>query len=242
MSNSNSITSGIRSEAPELAQFRGPHVAVDVVLFTVVQSEPETSDRLAFLVQRRQDGLAAGEWALPGRMVRENERLADAVKIALKEKCGVEGIEPKQLQVFDEPTRDSRGWVMSVAHVTTQKYDSVVEAISGKPHLALGFVIAQPKLKLQLPEEQKKLPFEQELIVQQGVHDLRDRYKNLPDPDYLLPNRFTMFQLRKVHEAVLGRSLDKDLFRRTMESKLEKTGQMSVGTVGKPAQLFKRKN
>ena len=242
MINYDSWTTSSRTEAPELAQFRGPHVAVDVALFTVVQGESETSDRLAFLVQRRQDGLAAGEWALPGRMVRENERLVDAVKVALKEKCGLEGIEPKQLQVFDEPTRDSRGWVMSVAHVTTQKYDSVVEALSGNSNLGLGYVVAHPRLQLELPEEQKVLPFEQDLIVQQGVQDLRAKYKNLPDPDYLLPKTFTMFQLRKVHEAVLGRSLDKDLFRRTMEGKLAKTGQMSVGTVGKPAQMFKRKN
>lgn len=131
---------------------------------------------------------------------------------------------------------------MSVAHVTTQKYDSVVEALSGNSNLALGYVVTHPKLQLELPEKQKVLPFEQDVIVQKSLQDLRARYKNLPDPDFLLPKTFTMYQLRKIHEAVLGRPLDKDLFRRTMEDKLARTGQMSVGTVGKPAQMFKRKN
>ena len=241
MSNSPSSGKSGRAEAPELAQFRGPHVAVDVALFTIEQDEFGKEDRLAFLLQRRQDGLAAGEWALPGRMVRENERLSEAVRVALNEKCGLEGIEPKQLQVFDEPTRDSRGWVMSVAHVTTQKYDLVADALSRNSNLALGYVVARAKPLLELPDNQKELPFEQDFIVQKGLEDLRSRYKNRPDPDHLLGRTFTMYQLRKIHEAVLGHSLDKDLFRRRMDDKLESTGEMSIGSIGKPAQLFKRK-
>lgn len=229
------------AQAPELAGFRGPHLAVDVALFTVDQDEYGKADRLAFLLQRRKDGLAAGEWALPGRMVRERERLAEAVAVALREKCGLTGIEPKQLQVFDEPTRDSRGWVMSVAYVTTQKYDLVAEALSRNRNLALGFVMPETKLALELPENQKELPFEQDVIVQKGVEDLRRRYKSNPDPDHLLGRTFTFYQLRRLHEAVLGQELDKDLFRRRMEGKLESTGEMSSGTVGKPAQLFRRK-
>lgn len=230
------------ADAAELASFKGPHLAVDVALFTVVQDIESKGLRLAFLLHRRQDGLAVGEWALPGRMVRERERLADAVEIALRDKCGITGIEPKQLQVFDEPTRDSRGWVMSVGYVTTQKEEVVMDVLAKSPNLALGFVTSNAKLKLELPEGQKELPFEQDVIVHKGIEDLRRRYKMRPDPDHLLGRTFTMYQLRKINDAVLGEELDKDLFRRKMEGKLVKTSEMSIGSVGKPAQLFKRKN
>jgi 8-oxo-dGTP diphosphatase len=49
-------------------------------------------------------------------------------------------------------------------------------------------------------------------------------------------------QLRKLHEAVLGEreTPGKDTFRRRMEGLVEETGEISSGTVGKPARLFTR--
>jgi len=32
-------------------------------------------------------------------------------------KANVRGLHPRQLHVFDDPDRDDRGWVLSVAHV-----------------------------------------------------------------------------------------------------------------------------
>jgi 8-oxo-dGTP diphosphatase len=228
-------------EDPAIASFRGPHVAVDVALFTVVQGEYSRDNRLAFLLHRRQYGIAKNDWALPGRMVRERERLDDAVQIALHEKCGIKGIKPKQLHVFDEPTRDERGWVMSVAYATTQMEGVVNEVLENNQALALGFVEPRATLRLELPDGQQLLPFEQDEIVNLGVATLRRRYVSRPDPDRLLGSTFTLYQLRKIHEAIQGEEFDKDLFRRRMEPRLEPTSLRSSGSLGKPAQLFKRK-
>ncbi|MBM3721640.1 MAG: NUDIX hydrolase, partial [Actinobacteria bacterium] len=108
-------------ESPELAKFRGAHVAIDVALLTIAPG-PEGAETLAALAHKRQDGLAAGQWALVGRMLRERERLAEAVQVALREKAGIADVTPRQLFVLDEPTRDSRGWVISVAHIATCKW------------------------------------------------------------------------------------------------------------------------
>ena len=242
MTSLNSKDTEFPPEAPELAGFRGPHLAVDVALFTIAPGADRANSRLAFLVVRRLDGLATGEWALPGRMVREREQLSTAVETALKEKCGLTGIEPKQLRVFDEPTRDSRGWVMSVAHLTVQHWDFVEAALAQNPNLGLGYVQLETRFQMELPDGQKNLPFEQDLIVRYAVQDLQLRYRAKPDPDRFLGPTLTIYQLRKVHEAVLGKELDKDVFRRKMEPKLEKTSEMATGTVGKPAELFKRKS
>lgn len=242
MASLNSKNTEFPREAPELAQFRGPHVAVDVALFTVAPGVERGLAQLAFLVVKRLDGLEKGSWALPGRMVREREQLSVAVAAALRDKCGLTGIEPKQLRVFDEPTRDSRGWVMSVAHLTVQHWEVVEEALSQNPNLALGYVLPGTHFRMELPDEQKDLPFEQDLIVQYAVQDLKLRYSTEPDPDRFLGSTFTIYQLRKAHEAVLGQELDKDVFRRKMEPKLQKTSEMSSGGVGKPAELFRRKS
>ena len=235
---------GLESHSPEaleLAKFKGPHVAVDVALLTVVPGDTKQEYQLAFLVHKRRDGLAKGEWALPGRMVRENERLEDAVEIALEDKCGIKGVKPIQLYTFDNPTRDARGWVMSVAYLAVERENVVNDALEKNKTLDLGYFRAGPGIKLVLPNGQEELPFEQRAIVEKSVEELRRRYKSRPDPDRLLDRTFTLHQLRKIHEAIAGSEIDKDRFRRRMERLLDPLDSVSSGSVGKPAQLFKRK-
>ena len=228
-------------EALELAQFKGPHVAVDVAVVTVVPGKTTREFQLAFLLHKRQDGLARGEWALPGRMVRERERLEDSVKIALYEKCGIDGVDPIQLHIFDNPARDARGWVMSVAYLAIERAEIVMDALEKNKTLDLGYLRAGSDIKLVLPNGQVELPFEQSAIVERSIKALRQRYASRPDPSRLLSSKFTMHQLRKVHEAIAGQEIDKDKFRRRMEPLLVPIDSLSSGSVGKPAQLFKRK-
>lgn len=227
------------AEDPELAKFKGPHLAVDIALMTVAERE-DGSKALGALVHRRQTGLAQGEWALVGRMVRERESLADASKVALSEKCGIKGLRVKQLFVSDEPTRDSRGWVMSVAHLATMSWEELSPMVEADENLDLVFIEVSGRSKYLLPDQQRALPFEHDLILDEAVKVLKMRYETRPDPDKFLPSEFTVFQLREVHEVVLGRKLDKDLFRRKMNRHLKSTGDLSSGSVGKPAELFKR--
>jgi 8-oxo-dGTP diphosphatase len=66
-------------------------------------------------------------------------------------------------------------------------------------------------------------------------------YRLLPDPcGLLLADTFTLLDLQRVHEAVLGETLMKDSFRRLMEPQLRATGELTSGSVGKPARLFSK--
>ena len=66
------------------------------------------------VLQVRQRAEGAGRCRAPSCT---GETLADAVKRSLRDKAGVRGLQPRQLHVFDDPDRDDRGWVLSVAHV-----------------------------------------------------------------------------------------------------------------------------
>ena len=228
-------------EDPELARYRGPHVAVDVALMTVTHGEAGPY-RLAVVAHRR--GAKAhqpGEWALIGRMVRERETLADAVKAALEQKCGIGGITPRQLFVADAPDRDERGWVMSVAHIATEPWERLEPELVDSRDLGLIEIAPREEISFSLPDGQAHLPYEQDSIVIESVRKLRELYAERPDPGHFLPEQFTVYQLRHVHEAVLGRELDKDVFRRQMLPYLEPTGRTSERTVGRPARLFRRR-
>lgn len=201
-----------------------PTVAVDTALLTW---DPE---RGLLVVEMARDDL--GKWALPGAFLRKGETLADAVERCLRDKLGVEGIRPRQLHVFDDPDRDDRDWVLSVAHVAVVRPDQLHALGSGSTRTRLAPVDRPGELAWDHPE-----------IVRLAKADIRDRYENDPDPERLLGNRFTMRELRQVHEAVAGTTLQRDKFRRTMEPRLVGTGVMAdnTGNRGRPAELFRRR-
>jgi 8-oxo-dGTP diphosphatase len=188
------------------------------------------------------------KWSLPGSFLRERERLAEGVARTLREKCGVAGLAPRQLGVMDDPRRDDRGWVLSVAHLAVVR----PEALAGRRtdadvRLALvhspptGAAGSKPRRSsvLVLPDGQRHLPFDHETIAALAIDDIRARYRHGPDPAGLIAEPFTMRQLRLVHEAVQGQPLQKDTFRRAMIPFLERLDGTDVGTVGRPARLYR---
>lgn len=201
-----------------LQEYPRPSVAVDTAVLTVRE------DRLCLLVVGRdEDG-----WSLPGSFLHPGETLREAALRALADKTGVRGLNPQQLHVFDAPGRDDRGWVLSVAHVDAVRPDR----IPARDHTALISVTTLPALR-----------FDHAQIVRFAVERVRNDYAERPDPWQLLPpgEAIAMRDLRLLHEAVLGRRLVADTFRRAMLPWLRPTGESRRGRVGKPAELFMRR-
>lgn len=209
-----------------LTDYPRPSLAVDTALLTV----PAGSATLHVLLIRRAGAHLKGSWSLPGTFLHPGERLADAVLRSLRDKAGLAGTAPRQLHVFDDPDRDDRGWVISVAHVDVVAHPRISGALSARADVRLVPV-----------EDAVDLPFDHDEIVARAVAHVRDRYTDRPDPDRLLPDEITLHQLRRLHEAVLGQSLLKDTFRRRMQPMLTATEKLSQGEVGKPARIFRHR-
>ena len=223
----------------DLADYPRPSVAVDVAVMTVTDD-----GELAVLVLRR-SGDKAGQWALPGRFLRERERLDEAVARTLEDKCGLSartlaGRRPRQLHVFDEPSRDDRGWVLSIAHLLVLPYSHLAPAVDDNAALALAPI---RRGRAVLPEEQKALPYGQGEIVERAHDELRLAYRDVPDPErFLDSSTFTLSELADVHFAILGKEhWAIDTFRRKMSRQLIETDEMTRGGPGRPAALFRRK-
>src|SRR5688500_10882260 len=99
------------SSGRTLEDYPRPSVAVDTAVLSI-----GLSCGLDVLLVRRDSAQRREAWALPGTFLHKGERLADAVLRSLAEKAGLRGTTPRQLHVFDDPGRDDRGWVLSVAH------------------------------------------------------------------------------------------------------------------------------
>jgi ADP-ribose pyrophosphatase YjhB (NUDIX family) len=200
-------------------------VAVDTAVLTV---GPDHT--LDVLLVRRDDPSRGPAWALPGTFLYPGEQLADAVLRSLDEKAGLRGTTPRQLQVFDDPNRDERGWVLSAAHVVVLPW-ATVEPVLG----------ARPDDRVCPVAEATGLPFDHDRIVRLAVGKVRARYRRRPDPEGLLAGPFTLRELRQLHSAVAGVELLPDAFRRLMEPQLQPTGRTTERTVGRPAALYERK-
>ena len=209
-----------------LSDYPRPSVAVDTALMTVAPGDADEAPYLGVLLVRRP---VKPEWALPGTFLHEGETLVAAVRRSLGEKASVTGREPQQLHVFDDPARDDRGWVLSVAHLDVLAFDEL-EALRRPSDTR----IARVPTKL-------RLPYDHASIIELAVELLRREYRATPDPRHLLPNAFTIADLRIVHEAIAGTALQKDTFRRLMIDQLVELPDESVGRVGRPARLFARR-
>lgn len=187
-------------------------------------------DELSVVLVKNESADVDGVWMLPGTFLHEGETLAQAVLRSLRDKARVTGRVPRQLHVFDDPHRDDRGWVLSVAHLDIVAADE----------LSIG-----PDQRVRIaPVGDTRflgdLPYDHAEIVRFAVERARESYIDGPDPGGLLgAEPFTLRDLRHIHEAVLGRSLQRDTFRRAMDPKLEPTGELTDGTRGRPSRLWR---
>jgi len=78
-------------------------------------------------------------------------------------------------------------------------------------------------------------------ILATGIARLRAKIKYRPVVFELMPPAFTLLQLQRSVEALAGRSLHKQNFRRLIEQQdlVEETGTLAADTGGRPAKLFR---
>ncbi len=241
----------------QLTQFPRPSVAVDTAVLC-----PVPGRGLHVLLTHPGDGV----WQLPGSILRPQERLAEAVARCLREKARLVDRAPVQLHVFDQPDRDDRGWVISVAHLDvlapsdigrTDDDSTPAEAAGGRSAAGPDSddspteAAARDSDHADSPvhrrglvpvHEVHELSAEHQEIVRVAVHRLRALHERTPDPFGLLESEFSLRQLRELHEIVAGESLQADTFRRTMLPLLDPTGQAVSQGRGRPAQTFTRRS
>jgi len=226
----------------DAAQFEHPSVTVDVVLLTVREA------RILTLVVQRREHPFRGRWAIPGGFVRITESLEAAASRILHDKCGLENVYLEQLRTFGRPERDPRTRVISIAHYALVDALGFDRAQRRSDQVKAGQVIVPWKGEtggvVELVDEQGKvmpLAFDHGDMLGVAVQRIRGKLDYSPIGFQLLPERFTLLQLQKVHETVLGRALNKDSFRRRMlaSGELTATGEMQSGVDHRPAELYR---
>jgi len=202
-----------------------PALTVDCVVFAVER------ERLEVLLIRRAREPFAASWALPGGFVDMEENLETAARRELEEETGLSDLFLEQLYTFGRPDRDPRGRVVSVA------YYALVNLAGGQVHAASDASAAAWFPVDALPA----LAFDHAEILATALERLRGKVRYAPLGFELLPRRFTLTELQRLYEIILGRALDKRNFRRKIQGMglLVDTGDAQRGKAHRAARLYR---
>ncbi|MEZ4368923.1 MAG: NUDIX domain-containing protein [Kofleriaceae bacterium] len=200
-------------------------VAVDCVVFGV-----DAGDLKVLLIQRK---LAPFQhaWALPGGFVRLDETLDEAARRELAEEAGVTDVYLEQLYTFGALDRDPRERVISVTYYALAKLaDHKLRAATDA--MGVGwFSLAE------LP----RLAFDHAGIIEVAHERLRGKVRYTPIGFELLPPRFSLTQLQRLYEQILGTELDKRNFRKKLLAMdvLVETDEVEQGVRHRAARLYR---
>ena len=174
-------------------------LAVDCVVFGL-----DETDLKVLLIQRKLT--PQHMWALPGGFVRIEETLDEAARRELEEEAGVTDIYLEQLYTFGALDRDPRERVVSVAYYALAKLsDHRIRAATDA--VGVGWFSL---------DDLPKLAFDHAEIVARAHERLRGKVRYAPVGFELLPPRFSLTQLQRMYEIILGTDLDKRNFRKKL--------------------------
>lgn len=214
-------------ETYDASRYERPSVTVDVVIFTLHNRELHV-----LLVQRRRWPYE-GYWAIPGGFVNMDETLEHAARRELAEETGVRDVYLEQLYTFGDPGRDPRTRVISVAYIALVRADAQRLRVSDETSAVRWFPVRA------LPEQ---LAFDHEQILSYAIARLRSKLEYTTLAFQLLPEVFSILELKHIYEQILGEELDKGNFYRKIKEAdiLEETNLFREGR-GRPTRLWRFK-
>jgi 8-oxo-dGTP diphosphatase len=209
----------------DASKYDRPSVTVDVVIFSLVGEE------LRVLLVKRKNPPFAGLWAIPGGFIYLDESLEAAAARKLAEETNVTDVYMEQLYTFGDPGRDPRTRVITVAYFALVPHNAIQHRPGAEASETEWFPLSS------VPE----LAFDHPQILEYALTRLRYKLEYTSVGFRLLPDVFTLSELQRAYEIILGEALDKRNFRRKILSAeiLEETGRQTKEAEGRPAMLYR---
>ena len=183
-------------------QYKYEHMAVttDCVIFTF-------EDRmLKVLLVRRGMEPFRGKWAFPGGFLKMDETAKEGALRELREETSLETSAIRELGVFSDVNRDPRERVITIAYYALIKPSEVVGGDDADE--AAWFPIQR------MPE----LAFDHNQIFMAALKKLRRDIHFEPVGFDLLDEEFTIPELQRLYEIILGTTFDRRNFQRKVIS------------------------
>ncbi|MCR2784430.1 MULTISPECIES: NUDIX hydrolase [unclassified Microbacterium] len=210
-----------------MTQTSDSRVAVSTVIFSLRRLPGADAASVVLPLVRRTRDPYEGRWALPGGWLDVTENLDAAAARTLAETTGLAPSYLEQLYAFGAVDR-SPSRVVSIVYWALVRPDEA-EAAQAQHNVAWFDAASLPPLA-----------FDHSQIVEYALWRLRNKVGYSRIAHGLLPEEFTLAELREVYEAILERRLDPANFRRQVENSatLIPTEQFRTGS-HRPARLYR---
>ena len=182
------------SELKYCYQYPHPAVTTDCVIFGF------DGTRLNVLLIERGIEPYKGRWAFPGGFIRMEETAEECARRELREEAGLEASYMRQYHTFSTLDRDPRERVITIAYYALVQLSNVVGGDDARS--AQWFAL----------DDVPRLAFDHDVILRYAITELRQQIHFEPIGFELLPPQFTMTQLQRLYEAVLGVKFDRRNF------------------------------
>lgn len=219
------------------------------------------------LVKRNKEPFI-NKWCLPGGYVNNNETSKEASNRILKKETGLTDVYMQQVGIYDAINRDPRGRTISSAYMALIDRTILKQEISGEAAWFDIEVIEKDniiKVKLSNQDEiicydvkkitidkktneyeyevinKSDIAFDHDKIIIKGIMDLRYKVNNTDIVFNLMPEEFTIGELKQVYSLLLGKELVNSAFRRVIAPKIIETGKM-ISTGGHRPSMLCRYN
>lgn len=209
-----------------LNEYPKPSVTVDTIIFTIID------DSLKVLLIKRGIEPFLDQWAIPGGFIKLDEDLESAAKRELEEETGVKEVYLEQLYTFGDVNRDPRGRVITVSYLALIKPENINLKASTDASEVSWFSI----------DDLPTLAFDHSKILSYATKRLRWKFEYTPIAFSLLPEKFTIGQLKSIYDTIFEIKLDKRNFYKKILSLniLEEKG-IQENVSFRPAKLYSLK-
>ena len=185
---------------PYQYKYEHPAVTTDCVIFTYEDW------KLKVLLVKRGGEPYKGEWALPGGFLRGDETAREGALRELKEETALEASAIGELGVFSKPERDPRERVITIAFYALVKPSKVQGGDDADE--AAWFPI----------DDLPQLAFDHADIIHSALERLKRDIHFEPIGFDLLDEEFTIPDLQRLYEIILGVKFDRRNFQRKILS------------------------
>jgi 8-oxo-dGTP diphosphatase len=217
---------------PSTLDFAKPLTSVNVVIFAA------RAGLLQVLLVHRPIGAEdpfPTLWSLPGGFVDivEDQDLESCAKRKLKEKTGVEASYLEQLGSWGSRLRDPRGWSATHVYFALMSADDAELLPGSDTGACRWYAIDGQRVR-------EKLAFDHAEILKAAVARLRSKVEYTSLPAFLMPHEFTLTELQRIYETLLGRPIEKKSFRTRILATdlLEEVARRKEGA-NRPAQMYR---
>jgi len=235
-----------------------PHISVDCVIFgfngnklqvLLINRDAKTDSTPAGnagTTAKSTAGNGGSHLKLPGDLILKGEPLSESAKRILKEYTGLDNIFLQQFGVFDNPERlsheENLNWLRATSgipdidRVVTIAYYSLIK-LDMSHRTALSIVY---DAKWHPVDAVPGLIFDHNDILESGLITLRKAFLTDPLCFELLPLKFTINQLQKIYEIILGYELDNRNFRKKINrlAYVVPLDEKQKGVNHKPARFY----